>query len=1023
MPLYKITYRNFLLCAVICFIFSVQARSQAVYCPPNLDFEDGNYNYWQFFTGSCCPLNATSSSGPVSNRHTLTTGAAVDPYGGFPIVAPGGGNYSLKLGNSNTGAEAERARYYIHVPASVNNYSLIYRYAVVFEDPNHSISEQPRFEVKAYDSATNAPITCAQYTYIASSNLPGFLETSPNSSIWYKSWTTASLDLSGLAGKTIAVDFASGDCDLGGHFGYGYIDMSCGLFQIQAVNCNNSPTTTLNAPPGFQSYVWMDASFSATIGNGQSITIPTPAASTQYHVILTPYTGFGCPDTLTTSIAISNLSLSVSNDTLICANTSVSLNATGAANGTPSALYYSWTPSAGLSCTNCNSPVATPTTSTKYYVTLSDEFGCNKVDSVQVDISPDAVVSKTDISCYGSGAGTAAATILSGTPPYTYSWNTSPIQTTASVSGLLAGNYTVSITDANGCIATHSVTITQPLTPITITVDHVSNVSCYGLSDGAIQTTTTGGTPPYSYSWDNNTSLNSNNINNLTAGIHTLVVTDANGCKDSIHITLTQPQQEPAPTVTSPIAYCVNEPALQLNAMGTNLKWYAASGGPATTIPPTPSTGVAGTYKWYVTQTLNGCEGARDSIIVVVHHLPTISFAPATPTICVGESISLTASGGTSYTWTTSPTLDKDTGNTVMANPITTTTYSIVVSDANNCVDTAAITVTVNDPPVLSISKDTAICFLQSAQIITSGASSYTWSNPEGLSCNNCANPIATPTATTTYTVVGTNQYNCKDTAEVTLTVHPLPVLEISTDTTICAGESAQLFVSGAMHYSWMPSNYLSCNGCGNPQATPPHTTRYNVVGTDQYGCYDSVKVTVTVIEEQPFTYSNNDTICKGERINLFATGGDRYEWYPTHGLDNPGADRPTASPDTTITYSVYVSLGNCFFDTGKIALYVNPQPFIDAGPDKTMNSSTDMVLLDVHATDALQFTWTPAYNLDCYSCQSPRAFPNETTTYYVEVVNGICKAIDSVRVNVGCQQSRVYIPNTFTPNADGIND
>ncbi len=266
---------KYLCCIVLLVVHSFYAQAQAVYCPPNIDFESGNYGYWQFFTGSCCPINATTLSGAVANRHVLTSGTAVDPYGGFPVVAPGGGIYSLKLGNNSTGSQAERARYYIHVPATTGNYSLIYRYAVVFENPSgHPPAAQPRFEVKAYDSATNLPLSCAQYSYVSAANLPGFSLSNIGSDVWYKSWTTASLNLSGLAGKTIAVDFASGDCDYSAHFGYGYVDMSCSLFQIQAVNCTSAPTTTLNAPPGFQSYVWMDSSFSSIIDTGATMPLP-----------------------------------------------------------------------------------------------------------------------------------------------------------------------------------------------------------------------------------------------------------------------------------------------------------------------------------------------------------------------------------------------------------------------------------------------------------------------------------------------------------------------------------------------------------------------------------------------------------------------------------------------------------------------------------------------------------------------------------------------------------------------------
>ena len=308
-------------------LYSIYTNAQTVSCPPNIDFEAGNFNNWNLYTGTCCPISTGTLSGAITGRHTLMSGSATDFYGGLPVVAPSGGVYSLKLGNSSTGAQAERARYYVRVPSGVNNYSIIFRYAVVFEDPSHTASEQPRFEVKAYDSATNTVIPCSHFTYVASSSIPGFTLSGMGLNVYYKSWTTASLNLSGYAGRTVAVDFASGDCDLGAHFGYGYVDLNCGLFQIGYNACDTASTVTLSAPPGFSSYSWRDSSTMSVVGTGQSITITRPATTTTYAVLLTPYTGFGCPDTLYTRVTINNLTVNATNDTNVCRNTTLHLNA------------------------------------------------------------------------------------------------------------------------------------------------------------------------------------------------------------------------------------------------------------------------------------------------------------------------------------------------------------------------------------------------------------------------------------------------------------------------------------------------------------------------------------------------------------------------------------------------------------------------------------------------------------------------------------------------------------------------
>src|ERR1043165_8649400 len=127
-----------LLSVIAVFIFySATVHGQAVPCPPNIDYDFGNFTNWSCYTGTCCPIMTPTNSGPVVNRHEITSGAGVDPYGGFPVVAPGGGTYSLKLGNDGTGSQAERVRYYIHVPIGFNNYSFNFLYAVVLQQPNH----------------------------------------------------------------------------------------------------------------------------------------------------------------------------------------------------------------------------------------------------------------------------------------------------------------------------------------------------------------------------------------------------------------------------------------------------------------------------------------------------------------------------------------------------------------------------------------------------------------------------------------------------------------------------------------------------------------------------------------------------------------------------------------------------------------------------------------------------------------------------------------------------------------------
>ncbi len=294
--------------AILLLVVCGNARAQ--FCPVNIDFETGGLSNWTYYDGhvSVGPTYTLSTTMPILGKHTLTMGVATDPYGGFPIVCPGG-RYSLQLGNDINGSEAQRASYFVHVPSGSGAYSLIYHYAVVFEDPGHMVTEQPRMTVRAYDSATGITIPCDSFCYSASSTLPGF-SVSPKTStttVLYKPWTSGTLNFQGYGGHTVCVEFTASDCALAGHFGYGYVDMNCGLFASSIISCGSS-TATLNGPPGYQHYYWCDSNtMSVVIDTTQNVTISVPPVKTKYALIATPYPGYGCADTLYADVLVKSL--------------------------------------------------------------------------------------------------------------------------------------------------------------------------------------------------------------------------------------------------------------------------------------------------------------------------------------------------------------------------------------------------------------------------------------------------------------------------------------------------------------------------------------------------------------------------------------------------------------------------------------------------------------------------------------------------------------------------------------------
>jgi gliding motility-associated-like protein len=295
---------------VIIFLFiSINAFSQT----PNIGFEDGTFTNWKCYIGHVDSLGnpQLTQTPPVYNRQTLLgkeSAKVLDFYGNFPVLCPNGGNYSIRLGNSDTSREAERVTYTFTVP-NQNTYSIVFNYAVVLENPNHLEYQQPKFVARVYDVTTGEYLICPAFDFAASSSLPGFkLSTArgvKGEGIYYKDWSTAAIDLSSHVGEVIRLEFTTNDCTKGQHFGYAYLDINenNGVSIAGNAYCVGQRFMTLYAPNGFASYQWYNADMSRSLGSGQSLTIsPPPPDNTAYTLQIFPYPGLGCIDILHTIV-------------------------------------------------------------------------------------------------------------------------------------------------------------------------------------------------------------------------------------------------------------------------------------------------------------------------------------------------------------------------------------------------------------------------------------------------------------------------------------------------------------------------------------------------------------------------------------------------------------------------------------------------------------------------------------------------------------------------------------------------
>jgi gliding motility-associated-like protein len=367
-------------------------------CPTNIDFETGTFNGWTCYTGGVVAASGQNvislfAGGPVPDRHTMISSgsAGKDYYGGFPTNCPNGSGYSVRLGNDQAGTQAEGIAYEFTIPAGRNVYSLIYHYAVVFQDPNHQEFEQPRLELEIKNVTDDKVIDCSSFTFIPyGSLLPGFFE-SPNpdggTPVWCKDWTAVSINLNGHAGKTIRLFFKTADCTFRRHFGYAYIDVNseCSGEFVGATYCPDDTAINVIAPYGYSAYTWYNNSFTQVLGSSQTLTLnPPPPVGTNIAVKVDPYHGYGCLDTFYAKL-IDTLTVrsNAGKNSFSCNHAPVQLGA----NPKPG-LVYRWTPSTGLTNPNIANPLASPAITTTYILTTSNSGGgCVDTDTVLVEAS------------------------------------------------------------------------------------------------------------------------------------------------------------------------------------------------------------------------------------------------------------------------------------------------------------------------------------------------------------------------------------------------------------------------------------------------------------------------------------------------------------------------------------------------------------------------------------------------------------------------------------------------------------
>ena len=571
-----------------------------------------------------------------------------------------------------------------------------------------------------------------------------------------------------------------------------------------------------------------------------------------------------------------------------------------------------------------------------YTVTVTDANLCTVTASATVSqplAALEASATATDVKCFGESTGAVDLTVTGGTAPYTYLWSNGA--TTEDLVNIVAGTYTVTVTDANLCTVTASATVSQPSAALDVSAT-VTDVKCFGESTGEVDLTVTGGTAPYTYSWSNGATTE--DLVNIVAGVYTVTVTDANLCTATVPVTVSQPSELIA-VAGSNGPVCIG---MTLNLQGgpdgmLSYSWNGPDGFTSSLQNPVVATAatqaMSGQYTLNIVD-MNGCSATANTN-VVVNEIPVITFTQ-TNILCNGTStgaIDITVSGGTApfvYLWT-GPVADPATGDQIN---ISAGTYTVIVTDANNCTSAQVSTEITELPPLLgTITSRTNVTepggndgsFTVEG---SGGTAPYMYSLESGPM--QASGSFSTLTAGT-YTVTVYDANLCEHFIIVIITEPNMPLSGqiISQTDVLCYGDATGsvtvIGIAGEEHYE-----YSIDGGAYQSSGTFGSLTAGTHIVTIQDAALNTFDIDVLI--SQPalpldIILTQSDNICSGANagsataIAAGGTGPYTYSWNTTPVQTGPDATELSAG-----TYTVTVTDANGCIATGDVTI-AEPDP------------------------------------------------------------------------------------------------